>query len=49
MGLYAKFPIALASGMGENAFFTYTACLTMGISRQVAAYLAKTLFTVPFF
>jgi AGZA family xanthine/uracil permease-like MFS transporter len=36
MGLYANFPIALASGMGENAFFTYTVCLTMGISWQTA-------------
>lgn len=36
MGLYAKYPIALAPGMGENAFFTYTVCLTMGISWQVA-------------
>lgn len=32
MGLYAKHPIAQAPGMGENAFFTYTVCLTMGIS-----------------
>jgi len=36
MGLYAKYPIAQAPGMGENAFFTYTVCLTMGISWQVA-------------
>lgn len=36
MGLYAKYPIALATGMGENAFFTYTVCFTMGISWQVA-------------
>lgn len=36
MGLYAKYPIALAPGMGENAFFTYTVCLTMGVSWQVA-------------
>ncbi|MFA5411493.1 MAG: NCS2 family permease [Candidatus Omnitrophota bacterium] len=36
MGLYANYPIALAAGMGENAFFTYTVCLTMGISWQVA-------------
>ncbi len=36
MGLYAKYPIAAAPGMGENAFFTYTVCLTMGISWQVA-------------
>lgn len=36
MGLYANYPIALAPGMGENAFFTYTVCLTMGISWQTA-------------
>jgi AGZA family xanthine/uracil permease-like MFS transporter len=36
MGLYANYPIALAAGMGENAFFTYTVCLGMGISWQVA-------------
>ncbi|MDD5078436.1 MAG: NCS2 family permease [Candidatus Omnitrophica bacterium] len=36
MGVYANYPIALAPGMGENAFFTYTVCLTMGISWQVA-------------
>lgn len=36
MGVYANYPIALAAGMGENAFFTYTVCLTMGISWQTA-------------
>jgi AGZA family xanthine/uracil permease-like MFS transporter len=36
MGLYANYPIALAAGMGENAFFTYTVCIGMGISWQVA-------------
>jgi AGZA family xanthine/uracil permease-like MFS transporter len=36
MGLYVNYPIALAAGMGENAFFTFTVCLTMGISWQVA-------------
>jgi len=36
MGLYANYPIALAPGMGENAFFTYTVCITMGIPWQVA-------------
>ncbi len=36
MGLYANYPIALAPGMGQNAFFTYTVCLAMGISWQVA-------------
>ena len=36
MGLYANYPIALAAGMGENAFFTYTVCMTMAIKWQVA-------------
>jgi AGZA family xanthine/uracil permease-like MFS transporter len=36
MGLYANYPIALAPGMGENAFFTYTVCLTMGVPWRVA-------------
>lgn len=36
MGLWANYPIALAPGMGENAFFTYVVCMTMGISWQVA-------------
>ncbi|WP_223703415.1 NCS2 family permease [Sutcliffiella deserti] len=36
MGLYAKYPIALAPGMGLNAFFAYTVVLTMGIPWQTA-------------
>ncbi len=36
MGLYTNYPIALAAGMGQNTFFTYTVCLGMGISWQVA-------------
>lgn len=36
MGLLANYPIALAPGMGENFFFTYTVVLGMGISWQVA-------------
>ncbi len=36
MGLYAKYPIALAPGMGQNFFFAYTVVLTMGISWQEA-------------
>ena len=34
MGLYARYPIALAPGMGQNFFFAYTVVLTMGISWQ---------------
>lgn len=36
MGLLAKYPIALAPGMGLNAFFAYTVILTMEIPWQVA-------------
>jgi len=36
MGLYAKLPLALAPGMGLNAFFAYTVCLVMGYSWQFA-------------
>ena len=31
MGFFANYPIALASGMGLNAYFTYTVCLGMGL------------------
>ncbi|RFU63095.1 NCS2 family permease [Peribacillus glennii] len=36
MGLIAKFPIALAPGMGLNAFFAYTVVLTYGVPWQTA-------------
>ena len=36
MAFYAKKPFALAPGMGLNAFFVYTVCLTMGYSWQFA-------------
>ncbi len=36
MAFYAKMPFALASGMGLNAFFTYTLVLVMGYSWQQA-------------
>ena len=36
MGLYANFPVALAPGMGMNAFFAYTVVLMMGYSWQQA-------------
>lgn len=32
MAVYAKKPFALAPGMGLNAFFVFTVCLTMGYS-----------------
>ena len=36
MAFYAKKPFGLAPGMGLNAFFVYTVCLTMGHSWQFA-------------
>ncbi|GAA5063925.1 NCS2 family permease [Nocardia callitridis] len=36
MGLWAKYPIALAPGMGLNAFFAYSVVLGMGIPWQTA-------------
>ena len=36
MSIYAKKPFGLAPGMGLNAFFVFTVCLTMGYSWQFA-------------
>lgn len=36
MALYAKYPFALAPGMGLNAFFTYSVCIGMNQSWQFA-------------
>ena len=36
MALWANLPVALAPGMGLNAFFTFTVCLGMGCSWQLA-------------
>ncbi|QOY86338.1 NCS2 family permease [Paludibaculum fermentans] len=36
MGIVARYPIALAPGMGLNAYFTYTVCLGMHVPWQVA-------------
>lgn len=36
MGFYANYPIALAPGMGLNAYFTYGVVLGMGYTWQVA-------------
>lgn len=52
MGLYAKLPVALAPGMGLNAFFSFTIVVNMGYSWEEAlaavfvsgvAYLIVTL------
>jgi AGZA family xanthine/uracil permease-like MFS transporter len=36
MGAYARYPIALAPGMGLNAYFTYTVVIGMGVPWQTA-------------
>ncbi|MCD7856188.1 MAG: NCS2 family permease [Clostridiales bacterium] len=36
MAFIANYPVALASGMGLNAFFAFTVCLGMGYSYKVA-------------
>lgn len=47
MGLMANYPIALAPGMGENFFFTFTVVLMLGASWQQAlgmVFLSGILF-----
>ena len=49
MALYAKKPFGLAPGMGLNAFFVFTVCLTMGHSWQfalTAVFLEGILFII---
>jgi AGZA family xanthine/uracil permease-like MFS transporter len=49
MGLYAKYPIALAPGMGLNAYFTYAVVKGMGVpwtSALGAVFLSGILFLI---
>jgi AGZA family xanthine/uracil permease-like MFS transporter len=49
MGLYANYPVALAPGMGLNAFFAYTVVQGMGHSWQTAlgvVFVSGVLFVV---
>ena len=49
MGLFANYPIALAPGMGLNAYFTFTVVKTMGIPWQTAlglVFISGVLFLV---
>ncbi len=49
MGLYANYPIALAPGMGLNAFFAYGVVLGMGHAWEVAlgaVFVSGVLFVV---
>ena len=49
MGLYANYPVALAPGMGLNAFFSYVVVLELGYRWEVAlgaVFVAGLLFVV---
>lgn len=49
MGLYSRFPVALAPGMGVNAFLAYTICLGMGFTFEqglMTVFLSGILFLV---
>lgn len=49
MGFYANYPVALAPGMGLNAYFTYGVVLGMGYTWQVAlgaVFLSGILFLI---
>lgn len=49
MGLLAKYPIALAPGMGHNVFFAVIVCGTMGYTWQVglgAVFISGTVFII---
>ncbi len=49
MAFLANYPVAMAPGMGQNFFFTYTVVLTMGIAWQKAlgvVFLAGLIFVI---
>jgi len=49
MGIIANYPIALAPGMGQNAFFAFGICIGMGHSWQVAlgaVFVSGVLFVI---
>jgi adenine/guanine/hypoxanthine permease len=49
MGLIANYPLALAPGMGLNAYFTYTVVGAMGVKWQVAlgaVFISGVLFLI---
>lgn len=49
MAFLANYPIAVAPGLGDNAFFTFSVVLGMGISWQKAmagVFIASVLFTI---
>ncbi|MFI3165128.1 MAG: NCS2 family permease [Bacillota bacterium] len=49
MAFLANYPFALAPGLGLNAYFAYTVCLTMGISYQgalAAVFISGMVFII---
>lgn len=49
MGLLANYPIGIAPGLGDNAFFTYSVVIAMGINWRDAmagVFVASVLFTI---
>jgi AGZA family xanthine/uracil permease-like MFS transporter len=49
MGIYARYPFALAPGMGINAYFAYSVCIGMNLPWQVAlgaVFLDGVLFLI---
>lgn len=49
MGLYANFPVALSSGMGVNAFITFTVCKSLGYTYSQAlalTFVAGVIFVI---
>ncbi len=49
MAVFARYPIALAPGMGLNALFSFTICGAMGVPWQTAlgmVFISGTIFTV---
>lgn len=49
MGILANYPIAIAPGLGDNAFFTYSVVIAMGIpwgDAMAGVLVAAVLFTI---
>lgn len=49
MGLIARYPVALAPGMGLNAYFSFTICGKMGVRWEVAlgiVFISGLVFTI---
>ena len=49
MGVFARYPFALAPGMGLNAYFTFGVCLGMGVDWRVAlgaVFISGVLFII---